>query len=627
MNSKKILAVLVSWSCLASQCYAQEATITVQKPKAPILVRPYLEPTVPPARLKNSERLHSLIRVGKLYLTVQDAIALAIENNLDLEVDRYGPLLAEWQVERQQAGGPLRGVPSSSSLVNQVTSGQGIAGSQQSAGLGGGGNNTGGGGAGAAVVSQIGPITPNLDTVLQSASAYSHSTSPQANTVQSQTPALVDTRHIYNTVVQQGMLTGGFVQVTANEEYLKENTPTNILNPSVAPVVQVSVRHNFLQGFGTAVNSRFIHVAEKNMELAEETFRSQLLNLVANVLNLYWDLANQIEDVKARQRSLDVAQKFYNDTKRRIELSALAKVEIYRAQGELTTRKQELAISQATIHQQENLLKNALSRNGLEDPLLDAAEVVPLDHIQVPEQDDLPALRELVVRALAKRPDIAMTTINQETAEISALGTASGVLPILQTLASITDSGLAGKANPQPDGTTADPYYVGGLGNALGQIFRHNFPSWRTAVLFEGVVHNRVAQGDYGIDQLQLRQNELIHFRSRNQLVVDISNQVIALRQARARYSQAVDTRTLQEQLLEKEQRKFSLGASTIDNLVVAQRALATARAVEVAALGSYSRARVSLDQVLGETLEKNNVSVGEAFEGRVARASKLPTP
>ncbi|HXI38882.1 MAG TPA: hypothetical protein VNH83_02840, partial [Bryobacteraceae bacterium] len=201
MNSKKILAVLVSWSCLASQCYAQEATITVQKPKAPILVRPYLEPTVPPARLKNSERLHSLIRVGKLYLTVQDAIALAIENNLDLEVDRYGPLLAEWQVERQQAGGPLRGVPSSSSLVNQVTSGQGIAGSQQSAGLGGGGNNTGGGGAGAAVVSQIGPITPNLDTVLQSASAYSHSTSPQANTVQSQTPALVDTRHIYNTVV------------------------------------------------------------------------------------------------------------------------------------------------------------------------------------------------------------------------------------------------------------------------------------------------------------------------------------------------------------------------------------------------------------------------------------------
>ena len=627
MNSQKILAVLLSWSSVASQSYAQEATLAIRKPKAPILVRPYMEPTVPPARLKNSERLRGLIRAGKLYLTVQDAIALAIENNLDLEVDRYGPLLAEWQVERQQAGGPLRGVTGGNSLVNQATNGQGVAGSQQSAGLSGGGNNTGGSGAGAAVVSQIGPITPNLDPVLQNASAYSHTTSPQPNTTQSQTPALVDTRHIYNNVVQQGMLTGGFVQVSANESYLKENTPSDILNPSVAPVVQVSLRHNFLQGFGTAVNSRFIRVAEKNVGLAEETFRSQLLNLVANVLNLYWGLVNQIEDAQARQRSLDVAQKFYNDTKRRIELSALAKVEIYRAQGELTTRRQELAISDSSIHQKENLLKNALSRNGLEDPLLDAAEVVPLDHIQVPEQDDLPALRELVAKALAKRPDIAMSKISQETSEISALGTASGVLPILQTLASITDSGLSGKANPQPDGTTADPYYVGGLGNALGQVFRHNFPSWRTAVLFEGVFHNRVAQGDYGIDQLQLRQNELITYRSRNQLVVDISNQVIALRQARARYSQAVDTRTLQEQLLEKEQRKFSLGASTIDNLVVAQRALATARAAEVAALGSYSRARVSLDQVLGQTLEKNNVSVGEALEGRVARSSQLPNP
>lgn len=627
MNSQKILAVLVSWSCLAAQSYAQELPLAVQKPKGPVLVRPYLEPTVPPVRLKNSERLRSLIRAGKLYLTVQDAIALAIENNLDLEVDRYGPLLAAWQVERQQAGGPLRGVTGGNSLVNQATSGQGVAGSQASAGLGGGGGGGGGNSAGAAVVSQIGPITPNLDAVLQNASAYSHTTTPQPNTIQSQTPALVDTRHIYNSVVQQGMLTGGFVQVSANESYLKENTPTDILNPSVAPVVQVFMRHNFLQGFGSAVNSRFIRVAEKNVGLAEETFRSQLLNLVANVLNLYWDLANQIEDVKARQRSLDVAQKFYRDTKRQIELSALAKVEIYRAQGELTTRQQELAISVASIHQQENLLKNALSRNGLEDPLLDAAEVVPLDRIQVPEQDDLPALRELVAKALAKRPDIAIATISQETAEISALGTASGVLPILQGLASMTHSGLSGTPNPQPGGITADPYYAGGLGNALGQVFRRNFPNWRTAVLFEGVFHNRVAQGDYGIDQLQLRQNELITFRSRNQLVVDISNQVIALRQARARYSQAVDTRALQEQLLEKEQRKFSLGASTINNVVVVQRSLATARAAEVAALGSYSRARVSLDRVLGETLEKNNVSVGEALEGRVAHDSRLPNP
>ena len=161
----------------------------------------------------------------------------------------------------------------------------------------------------------------------------------------------------------------------------------------------------------------------------------------------------------------------------------------------------------------------------------------------------------------------------------------------------------------------------------MGQIFRHNFPSRRVAVFFEGTLHNRVAQGDYGIDQLQLRQSELITRRSMNQLVVDVSNQVIALRQARARYSAAVDTRTLQEQLLEKQQQKFSLGVSTINDLVVVQRSLAASRIAEVAALSTYSRARVSLDQVLGETLERNNVSLGEAMEGRMARDSRLPNP
>jgi outer membrane protein len=619
MKRQKTITVFAAWSLLVCQSSAQEA-LRIEKPKAPVIVRPYEAPHIPPARLKNSDRLHSLIRGGKLYLTVQDAIALAIENNLDLELDRYGPIAAGWQLERQEAGGPLRGVTGGNSLVNQATSGQGVAGSQLSAGLAGGGGNSSSGGAGAAVVSQIGPITPNLDPVLQNATAFSHTTTPQPNTIQSQTAALIGTRHIYNTFVQEGLLTGGFVQVSANESYLKENTPTDILNPSVAPVVQVFIRHNFLQGFGVGVNNRFIRVAQKNVGLAQETFRSQLLNLVASVLNLYWDLVSDDEDVKARERSLAVAQKFYDDSKRQIELSALAKVDIYRAQAELTTRQQELAIAQTTVQQQENLLKNALSRNGLADPVIDQVGVVPTDHIEVPEKDDLPALRALVARAMAKRPDVALSKINQETAEISAVGTASGVLPILQVIGAISESGLSGKNNPQPDGIAADPYYVGGLGNALGQVFRNNFPNRRAAVLFEGLFHNRVAQGDYGIDQLQLRQNELVTRRSMNQLVVDISNQVIALRQARSRYSAAVDTRTLDEQLLEKEQRKFSLGASTINDLVVAQRSLAAARAAEVGALAAYSRARVSLDQVLGETLEKNNVSVSGALEGRTGQ-------
>jgi outer membrane protein len=620
MTTRQLIAVL-----LAATCAAQEMEVTVQRPRGSILTRPYKPTTVPPVLTHNSNRMHDLIRAGKLYLTAQDAIALAIENNLDLEVDRYGPLAAEWAVERAEAGGVLPGVTGRNQAVNQVTGGQGVVGSEQTAGVAssstGGGQSTGG-----AIINQIGPITPNLDAVLQNTSAFSHTTTPQPELLASQTVSLVDTRHIFNTFVQQGLVSGGYVQVTANESYLNENAPSDVINPSVAPVVQVFARHNFLQGFGVAVNSRFIRVAKRNVQASNETFQSQLLNLVANVLNLYWDLVSDQEDLKARQLTLDVAKKFYEGTKKEIEIGAIAKVDIYRAEAEFNTREREQAISLATIRQQENLLKNALSRNGLEDPELDQAEVVPLDSIQVPESEDLPPLRELLARALAKRPDVRLAKINDGNGEILALGTANGILPQLQGTGVLTAHGLAGAPNAA-SGEAPAPGSVGGLGTALGQVFRGEYRDRRGALLFVGTLGNRVAQGDYGVDQLQLRQGDLIERRNLNQIVVDISNQMVALRQARARFATARDTRALQEQLLEKEQQKFQLGSSTLDDVIAVQRSLSGARSIEVATLATFSRARVSLDQVLGETLEKNHVSVSEALGGRLNYKSNPPNP
>ena len=623
MKPQKTFTLLVVSTCLLTQLRAQEPV--VEKPNAPVIVRPYKAPSIPPVRLKNSDRLHDLIRAGKLYLTVQDAIALAIENNLDLEVDRYGPITAQWYVERMQGGGPLKGVSSSNSVVNQITSGLGVAGSEQAAGLTNSGGGGGSGGGAGGTFSQIGPITPSLDPVLQSSVAFTHQSYPQPNQVLSQTIALVNTEHTYDNVLQQGLITGGYVQAAFNEQYLKQNAPSDILNPAVSPIGQIYIRQDFLQRFGVAVNSRYIRVAEKNVGLAQETFRSQLLNLVASVLNLYWDLVGDTEDLKARQQALDLARKFAHDTKREIELSATARVESYRAEAEAATRERELAISQAAVRLQEILLKSALSRVGLEDPLIDAAEIIPLDHIEVPKEEELPPLRQLVASALAKRPDMAMTKISDETGEISALGTMNGVLPRVGAIASASAQGLAGTPTPQPPGQAASPYFVGGFGNAVAQVFRRNFPSESAAVYFVGTFRNQQAQADYGVDQLQLKQGDLIERRNQNQLVVDVSNYVIALRQAHARYAAAVDTRALQQQLLEKEQRKFSLGASTRNDVIVVQRSLATARVAEVAALTNYSRARVSFDQVLGETLEKNNVSISEALEGRVPRKSSLP--
>jgi outer membrane protein TolC len=408
--------------------------------------------------------------------------------------------------------------------------------------------------------------------------------------------------------------------VSANESYLKQNAPTDYLNPSVAPVVQIYFRHNLLQGFGTGVNGRFIRVAQKNIQAAQETFRSQLLNVVANVLNLYWDLVTDDDDLAVRQRAVDQAGKFYDDTRKQIDLGVVPRFEASRAQANVTNSRQLLGIAQATAQQQENILKNALSRNGLEDELLDSVQIVPLDRIEIPEQDDLPPLRDLLAKALANRPDVALAKINDETSEISAEGTANGVLPSLQVFAAVSASGLAGTSAPY-QGVAPEPYYVGGLGNALGQVFRDNFPSRRAGALFAGTIHNHIAQGDYGVDQLQLRQGDLVERRNQNQLVVDISNYTVALRQARSRYSQAVDSRKLLEELLEKSQQSFSFGAATISDVEAAQTALVAAQETEVATRSSFSHARTSLDQVLGQTLEVNHVSVEQALSN--PRAAK----
>jgi outer membrane protein TolC len=568
---------------------------------------------VPPIRLNNSGRLGAVMRAGKMYLTLQDAIALAIENNLNLEAERYGPLLADWSLKRAEAGGPIRGVPSASAQVSTVDSGVGVNGSTASAGLSNGGGGGGGGGGGAASIQQVGAVTPNLDPNLQNTTTFSHLTQPQANTVLSQTAALVQAPHTYSSVFQQGLLSGGYFQIRDYEQYLKENAPSDVLNPAFGPHVDFYIRHNLLQGFGTGLNGRSIRIAKLNITAAQETFRSQVLDLVSTVANLYWDLVSDNDVLKARQTAVDIAQKFYDDTQSRIQIGSLAKIELPRSAAELASRRQDLLIAQANVRQRETILKEALTRT--QNPAIDTTEIVPLDHVQIPENDDLPPLRELVSAAMGKRPDIAVSNTRDKTQELSALGTTNPLLPTLGVYAQAYDRGAAG--TPQASGGQANPYFVGGFGRAISQVFRRDFPSELAGAYLSIPLENRQAQGDYGADQLQLRQSSVSSRRSENQIVVDISNQVIALRQARARYSTAVNTRELQDQLLKAEQEKFAFGRASITTIIVAQRALVAAQTSEIGALATYAHAKVSLDQVLGQTLEANHISMDDALANR----------
>jgi len=285
MNPRKIFSVMLAAGLISQQLGAQQPF--VEAPKGPSDIRWYRTPTLSPAIITNSQRLKSLIREGKIYLSLQDAIALAIENNLDLQVARYGPLEAEWTLKRQEGGGPLRGSTGGNSLTNQAVSGQGVIGTVQSAGLSSGSGSGSSGSSNSGSIQQIGPVTPNLDTFFVNQSFWAHKTQPLPYTFAG-VSADVEQNDVYNSFFQQGLLTGGIAQFSFNQSYLNESAAGDVLNPSDAPVMQIYARQNLLNSFGIGVNSRYIRVAQLNVGGARETFRQQLLSLLATVVNQYW---------------------------------------------------------------------------------------------------------------------------------------------------------------------------------------------------------------------------------------------------------------------------------------------------------------------------------------------------
>ena len=650
-------------ACAVSTLYAQQDAIAPVKPTGPVFIRPYAASYIPPSRLGNSTRFRDLIRGGKMYLTAQDAVALALENNIDLELDRYNPLIGQWNLERAQAGGALPGVPSGSSQTTQVASGQGVAGSQQAAGVSGGGGGNGNGNAVGATVTQIGSVTPVLDPVLQSSNFFSHITTPSANTRQTGVIDWIQDKRNYTDSISQGLITGGTVSLSFNNSYLNENVPSDILNPTNGTTLQLSVQHNLLSGFGVALNSRNITIQKRNLQIDDTTFQTEVMGAVANVLNFYYGLAADYEDVRAKQSALDVAEHFFENNKKQVEIGTMAPIDVTTAEAQVASSQQDLVVSQTNLAQEEVQLKNLISRNGLADPILAEVQIIPVDRIIVPEKDDVPPMKQLIATALANRPDLKGERLNLENSQTNALNTQNGVLPLLVGLANISTQGLSGAPQFVPfpadqlgqftgTGSTngapssvppgivkcpsgvggsgdyclvPDKYFVGGLGKALGQMVRHNFPSQSGGAYFSAYARNRQAQADYAIDQLSMRQTEVQMHKDLNQVAVDVSNQTIGLRQARARYQAAVHNRMLQQQLLDAEQKKFSLGASTTFLVVQQQRDLATAQSAEVTALVTYSTARVALDQTLGTTLQVNHVSIDEAQTGQVARRSVLP--
>jgi outer membrane protein len=611
---KHVQSILASFCVFltASQTYAQ------QQPRwYSSITRPYEPKYVPPANITSTTRLSSLLREGKLYLSLQDAIALALENNIDIEVERYLYPLAEADLLRAQAGSSTQGF---STATTGGATGLNASGVQSFLG-----NYGGGGGASGFSAS---PNPNGFDPTVNSTIQWGHITSPQQNTVTTGTTSLVSTNKLANFNIQENFVTGGTATLSYNNTFSEQNAYLNLFNPVTTAYLDLTVAQPLLQGFGLAFNNRTIRVAKNNLRAADIVFKQQVIVTVGTVVQAYWLLVSANQDVEVKRKALALSEKLYNDNKRQVEVGTLAPIEVVRAEAEIAADQQALVSSETTVLQQETILKNALSRNGLANPAVLAANIVPTDHIRIPDVEKLQPIQDLVASGLDNRPELQQGRLQLENQKIALTGTRNLMLPTLSAFGDLRNSALSGDPNSLPSpgntvpyATNQNPYFIGGYGNVLSQLFGRNFPNYSIGVTLSIPLRNRAAQANYATAAVNLRQSELSVQKLVNQIHVDVQNALISVQQARAQYSSAVKTRILQEQTLDAEQKKFAVGASTPFLVIQAQRDLSNAGDAEVVAEATYIQSRLQLDVATGRVLDVYSIEIDEAKKGHVLKA------
>ena len=403
------------------------------------ITRPYTRRIIQNIHTADSGRLDALIRAGQIYLSLQDAIALALENNLDIEVGRYGPLVADADLLRAQAGGTLRGVqtsvsqgPSSVSFGGATTGSLAVTALASAASTGS---------------TATGSNIPSFDPILTTSMNWLHQSTPQSNTVTTGTNNLFFDSKNFNAGLQESWATGTTAAYAFNYQTIKSNNELNTLNPNHTGLMTLSFSQHLLQGFGLAVNNRNIRIARLNRKVSDLVFEQQLIATVTSVVNLYWDMVSFIEDLRVKRQALELAKKLYEDNKKQVEIGTLAKIEVTRAEAEMASREQDLTISETNVLQQETVLKNVLTRNGTANPAVLSAHVVPTDALRLTGNDPVPPLQDLMDIALQHRPELKQTRFNIETTEIGLAGSRSQLLPTLDLQALFTNNGLAGDPN------------------------------------------------------------------------------------------------------------------------------------------------------------------------------------
>ncbi len=604
-------------------------------------IAPYTSTNYPEPRLSNTPRLDDLLRDGKIYLSLSDAVLLTLENNFDIEIARVNLDIADTDILRAKAGSSLRGV--STGVITNTLGGTSTT-VTGGGGPGGTGAGTGGSGAGASglvlTTNGGGPVPLNRDGLLSGTISYEDATTPGGTSISgsgqsgnlTNGAAVETTTGTYNFSYLQGFSLGSQLSVSFSNSRVSSTSLLTSYRPNFNSSFRAQYTQNLLQGFGPSIQNRFIVQAKNNRRITDSAFRAQLISTVTQVESIYWSLVSGYEDVQAKQRALEQSTRLAADNRRQLEIGTLAPLDIVNSDQAVTTDRQALTTSQSNLEYQQLLMKQAIVRD-LNDPQMATAPVIPTDRISLdrtPEEDA--KVEDLVKEAYANNPSIEQAALNMMNNQITIKAEKNGLLPILQGYAFYGGSGIAGTPNPTSTICTANPTVPncgltnsGGYGTAFQGGFNNSAPDYGVGATLMVPIRNRPAQADQVRSQMEYRQAQMRLQQLYVQVRIQVINGQFALTNDRAAVVAAQATRDYQAQALDAEQKKFRLGSSTTALVLAQARLLATDDDALITATAVYARDRGALLSILANTLDRYGIDLQQAVTGQITTQPVIP--
>ena len=611
---------------------------SVPRSAFPHLLQPYTPQELAQPSFANSSRIDALMHDGKIYLSMNDAIALALENNLDLDIARYNLNIAEADLLRAKSGASILGVNTG---VVQNTPGGGVGGLGGTVGSGTGGTTVAAGGAGTGtnglVSSTLGvgsPITsfdPQLTGAVQLDKNETQSTSPF-----SPVPLLAQNTYSANFGYVQGFQWGGALSGVFNNTHLTTNNTTSLITPQLGSNLQFRFTQNLLQGFGFLPNTRFIRIAKNNREISDVAFRLQVTTTVDQIENMYWDLVYAFENVRVQQESLAYGQRALEDAKRQAQVGTVPPIQVVSAQSTVATEQQNLIVAQNNLQLQQLLMKNALSRS-VEDPVLAEADVIPTSVMQVPHEEPITPIQDLINDALKHRAELVETRIDLNSRDINNRSVRNSMLPTLQAFAYYGGSGLGGDINPACQFNKVPCSNIGSLppafrhtnsvsyGGTLDQLVNSTAPDKGIGLSLTIPIRNRLAQSNQVRAQLEYRQAQVRQHQLENQVRIEVRNAQFDVKQNRAAVQAAQLAVDLARQTLDADQQKLKVGLTTQTAILQDAATLTTSESNLVSAKAAYEKSRIELDRATGLMLEHAGIDIADATRGQVTHLPNVP--